>query len=152
MLDRSKAGPGGIDQVRCCLKHTRLKVLCREYGLVSLWERFLITPYSAIQQRLPTKMLCDYLGLPSVVHARLPAGEVISTVHRPSAISKSHLTAKEIQAEPKKDEVVDYVYENRVDRRTGRSAYVSSSDPEDECVRKRRREQVHRRKQRSLDE
>jgi hypothetical protein len=58
-----------------CLKQTRWKVLCREYGLVSRSERFLITPYSAIQPRLPTEMLCDYLGLPSIVHARLPVGD-----------------------------------------------------------------------------
>jgi hypothetical protein len=60
--------------------------------------------------------------------------------------------AKEMQAKPKKDEVVDYVHENGVDRRASRSAYVSSSDPEEEGVGQRRRVDVHRRKQNSLYE
>jgi hypothetical protein len=60
--------------------------------------------------------------------------------------------AKQIQAKPKKDEVVDYVHENGVDRRTSRSAYLSSSDPEEEAVGQRRRVDVHRCKQHSLCE
>ena len=60
--------------------------------------------------------------------------------------------AEEIQPEPKKDNVVDYVHDNGVDRRASCSAYVSSSDPEEESVGQRRWIDVHRRKQCSLYE
>jgi len=55
--------------------------------------------------------------------------------------------AEDMQAQRKKDDVVDYVHESGVDRRASRSANVSSNEPEEERARRRREVDVHCRKQ-----
>ena len=56
----------------------------------------------------------------------------------------------EMQAEHKKDDVIEYVDENSVCRRASRSAYVCCRDPKEERVWQHNRIDVHRRKQHSL--